>query len=279
MDNRIFAITDEQVIESLDASIERREGATKRKAIQAFILAALGSIHWVGAILAAMGTAAFDASESDSTEDILRSQWLIEHRRKLRELEATLKHVSERFESLGDAIDERVQSEEYLALVRKAFRVWDESDTAEKKRYIGNLISNAAGTQLCSDDVIRLFIDWLARFHEAHFAVIREIFKNPHSTRLQIWVNIYGERVKDNSAEADLFKMLVHELTTGYVIRQAREVDAYGQYIQKPRTPSTRILGVKVMKSPFDNVEQYELTELGKQFVHYTMNEAVTRLA
>ena len=32
------------------------------------------------------------------------------------------------------------------------------------------------------------------------------------------------------------------------------------------------------MKSAFDDQEQYELTELGKQFVHYTMNELVTQL-
>ena len=33
------------------------------------------------------------------------------------------------------------------------------------------------------------------------------------------------------------------------------------------------------MKSAFDNEEGYVLTELGKEFVHYTMNETVTRVA
>jgi len=32
------------------------------------------------------------------------------------------------------------------------------------------------------------------------------------------------------------------------------------------------------MKSAFDDSEQYELTELGQQFVHYTMNEIVPRI-
>jgi hypothetical protein len=32
------------------------------------------------------------------------------------------------------------------------------------------------------------------------------------------------------------------------------------------------------MKSAFDDVEQYELTELGRHFVHYTMNEVVPRI-
>ncbi|HVO86350.1 MAG TPA: hypothetical protein VMT23_01280, partial [Candidatus Binatia bacterium] len=30
--------------------------------------------------------------------------------------------------------------------------------------------------------------------------------------------------------------------------------------------------------SPFEDGKQYELTELGQQFVHYTMNEIVPRL-
>jgi hypothetical protein len=32
------------------------------------------------------------------------------------------------------------------------------------------------------------------------------------------------------------------------------------------------------MESAFEDTKQYVLTELGKQFVHYTMNELVTRL-
>jgi hypothetical protein len=32
------------------------------------------------------------------------------------------------------------------------------------------------------------------------------------------------------------------------------------------------------MKSPFDDEEEYELTNLGVSFVHYTMNEEVTKI-
>ena len=94
----------------------------------------------------------------------------------------TLHDVTQRFETLGDQIDERIQSEEYLALVRRAFRAWDRADTGEKRRYVVNLISYAAGTRLCSDDVLRLFIDWLDLYHEAHFAAIRETYRNPGTT-------------------------------------------------------------------------------------------------
>ncbi len=40
-------------------------------------------------------------------------------------------------------------------------RAWDRADTDDKRRFVANLVSNASGTQLTSDDVIRLFIDWL----------------------------------------------------------------------------------------------------------------------
>jgi hypothetical protein len=32
------------------------------------------------------------------------------------------------------------------------------------------------------------------------------------------------------------------------------------------------------MKSAFDDKDQYELTELGKQFVHYVLNDIIPRL-
>jgi hypothetical protein len=34
-----------------------------------------------------------------------------------------------------------------------------------------------------------------------------------------------------------------------------------------------------MMKSAFDSEKEYELTELGRQFVSYAMNEMVTRIA
>ncbi len=61
-------------------------------------------------------------------------------------LKATLEEIQRRFDSLGESIDERLQSNEYLGLVRKAFRAWDEADTEEKRHYTANLIVTAART-------------------------------------------------------------------------------------------------------------------------------------
>lgn len=55
----------------------------------------------------------------------IRTQWLEEHQVKLGQLHETLSDVSDRFEKLGPEIEERVESPEYLSLVRQAFRAWD----------------------------------------------------------------------------------------------------------------------------------------------------------
>ena len=100
---------------------------------------------------------------------------------------------SEAVDGLDERIAERLESESYLALVRKAFRLWDQSDTDLKREYVRKLLVNAATTKLCDDDMVRLFLDWLESYHESHFKVIREVFQNPGSTRFTIWQRLHGE--------------------------------------------------------------------------------------
>jgi hypothetical protein len=108
--------------------------------------------------------------------------------------------------------------------------------------------------------------------------VIREIYKNPGPTRYDIWIAVYGEPVpRDDSAEADLYKMLIGDLSLGRVIRQPRESDNLGRY-RKKTTRSKPAFKTTTLESPFEDTKQYVLTELGSQFVHYTMTELVTRL-
>jgi len=268
--------SEDGIVETLRAELVKAEPSQRQRILEAFILAALGSIPWVGGFLSAAATFKFD--ESDLKQDSLRTQWLEEHHRKLLALKATLEEIQGRFDSLGDTIDERLQSDEYLGVVRKAFRAWDQADTTEKRRLIANLITHAAGTRICSDDILRLFLDWLELYHETHFAVIREIHDNPGATRLEIWTELYGEIPKENSAEADLYKMLIRDLSTGSVIRQERDVNQLGQFVRKRPLRAKRNPAPSTLKSAFDDAEHYVLTELGKQFVHYTMNELVARL-
>jgi len=141
-----------------------------RLVIEKFLLAALGSIPWIGGFLSSAAT--LKTEEGARYVSNLHTRWLEEHAKKLSDFHATLGTILGRFENLGSTIDERIQSEEYLRLVRRAFRVWDDASTEEKRRYVANVVTNAAGTRLCSDDVIRLFLDWLDLYHESHFAVI-----------------------------------------------------------------------------------------------------------
>jgi hypothetical protein len=65
-----------------------------------------------------------------------------------------------------------------------------------------------------SDDVVRLFMHWVKLYHEVHFAVIRESFQNPGLTSFEIWSELYGESLRGDSAETELFKLLIRDLST-----------------------------------------------------------------
>lgn len=275
-DSEIIALNVQQEAEIfLRTELAKSSPSNRRRVIEKFVLAALGSIPWIGGFLSAAAT--LKTEEGPLRTDSLHTQWLEEHARKLASLRSTLETVVNRFEDLGPAVDERIQSEEYLQLVRRAFRVWDEAATEEKRRYVGNVVANAGGTRLCSDDVVRLFLDWLNLYHESHFAVIRAIYKGRGITRFEIWDQIYGELPRDDSPEADLFRFLIRDLSTGGVIRQDRETNQAGQFLRK-RRPKGRYPVSTTMESAFEDTKPYVLTGLGEQFVHYTMNEVVKRI-
>ena len=255
-----------------ETRITNTESSRWKRIFEKFALAALGSVPWVGGFLSA--AASLRSDEKDREADDLRTQWLKEHERRLHQLGESLVWISERLESLGAGVEERVQSEEFLQLVRQGFQSWDRATTDEKRKYIANLLTNSAGTRVTSDDVVRLFIEWIDKYNEVHFAVIREIHEHPGSSRRRIWQQVYGAFPREDSAEADLYKLLIRDLSTGGVIRQRREKTYDGQYLKR-KAKSSRS---RTMESAFEGSKPYVLTELGRQFVHYTMNEAITRI-
>jgi hypothetical protein len=267
---------EEESLVEIKAALAKTSVSTKRKVVEKFVLAALGSIPWVGGFISAAASLKVDKRNAD--KDNLQTKWLEEHARKMEQLVAALADVAGRLDNLDDSINERIQSEEYLGLVRSAFRSWDRAETDDKRRYVANLVANAAGTRLTSDDVVRLFIDWLTQYHEVHFAVMREIYKNPGATRFEIWEALYGPPTREDSAEADLYKLLIRDLSTGGVIRQERETTTDGRFLRKRPVRNRKLAGAGTMESAFEDSKPYLLTELGKQFVHYTMNEVVQRL-
>jgi hypothetical protein len=240
-------------------------------------MAAMGSLPWVGSVVSA--TATLWAENEQGKTNHLLYLWVQEHEDKLRALIGTLQSIFARLESFGDEIQARINSPEYLNLVGGTFRIWDEAETGEKRDMLRKLITNAGGVKIVQDDIVRLFLDFLEKFHELHFAVIREIYAKPRITRSEIWENLDGEDSeefpREDSSKADLFKLLIHELSTGYIVRQARATDAYGNWQRQP--PRRRTRG-GATTSAFDREKEYVLTELGAEFVHYVMDDLAPQL-
>lgn len=237
-------------------------------------MAALGGIPWVGSVLSAAATLSAE-NEQGKTNQIM-FLWVQEHEQKFKELGVTLNSIFERFSSFGDEVNARLESTEYLTLVRKTFRLWDQAETSEKKEMFKKLITNSGVITLAQDDLVRLFLEWIEKYHEFHFAVIREIYTTRGITRGGIWERTRGEEPREDSAEADLFKLLIRDLSTGSVIRQEKEINSLGQFIRK--TPSKGGSRSSVHESAFEDTKPYVLTELGAQFLHYVMEDIAPQL-
>lgn len=241
-----------------------------------FVLALLGGIPVAGGVFGG-ASGAWSEAEQDFFNKVA-ANWFRLQQDEIREIGVTIAEILSRLDLNDEEVRKRLESPEYLALLKKCFRDWSAAESEAKRILVRNLLTNAAVNRICSDDVVRMFIQWINDYSEMHFKVIRWIYKNPGSTRQDIWMGVHGAEVREDSAEADMFKLLIRDLSTGSVIRQHREKDYQGNYIKKTRT-SRRGYSSNTMKSAFDDEEEYELTELGKQFVRYTMDEVMPRIA
>ena len=120
-------------IEKIEAELQKYMPNTKKRIFEKVILALLGSIPWVGSFLS--NAAAFKIEKSNIQIFNLQMMLFKEHERKFEKLLKTLSELDRRFALMGERIEERINSEEYLSLVRKSFRVWEDSETDEKKIY------------------------------------------------------------------------------------------------------------------------------------------------
>jgi hypothetical protein len=239
-----------------------------------FVLALLGGIPFAGG---AFGGAAGAWSEAEQDHfNKVAATWLKLQEDEIREIGITIAEILSRLDLNDVETQTRIESPEYLSLIKKCFRDWSAAESEEKRVYVRNLLTTAATSRICTDDVVRMFIQWIETYSELHFRVVRWIYKNPGCTRMDIWMGVHGQRVREDSAEADTFKLLIRDLSTGSVIRQHREKDYYGNYLKKPRRPSS---GSQTIKSAFDDEEAYELTELGTQFVRYTVEGVMPKIS
>lgn len=229
-----------------------------------------GAIPFAGGIFSAIA-GAWSEQEQEKINRFFQ-HWLKMLQDEFREKEETIVEIMARLDLHDEKISERIESKEYQSLLKKTFRDWAGAESEEKRKLIRNVLANAAASQISSDDVVRMFIDWIGHYSELHFQVISAIYNSNGISRGEIWTKIGKNKVREDSADADLYKLLFRDLSTGGVIRQHREVDYYGNFIKSNKRPSTNS-GNSSMKSAFDTEELYELTALGQQFIHYAMTD------
>nr|WP_321441121.1 hypothetical protein [uncultured Hyphomonas sp.] len=235
-----------------------------------------GAIPFAGGVFSA-AAGAWSERDQERINRFLHA-YLEMLREQIREQHQTFAEIVERIDLSDEKVEERINSPEYQALIRKAFRNWAGAESERKRVLVRNILSNASSTDLASFDVLSLFLDWLHKYSELHFAVMADIANHAGSTRGEIWTRIGKGRAREDSADADLFKLFFLDLTTGYVIRQHRDVDASGNFIPKTRKKPVKGSGRQFV-SAFDDEQEYELTALGRQFVHYAMTEVPTKIS
>lgn len=238
--------------------------------------AASGLIPFAGGLLSAMSSA-WSEKEQEQINLFFR-HWVQGIEDELREKEATLLEIMMRVDLQDEQIAARVESKEYQSLVRKTFRDWAATESDKKREFVRNILANAAATDVASDDVIRLFMEWIDQYSEMHFQVISVVYNSNGISRGEIWRRIDREPAREDSADADVYKLLIRDLSMGGIIRQHREVDYHGNFVTMPKKRSASGSGSRTIKSAFDEEELYVLTELGEQFIHYAMTDLPIRI-
>ncbi|PML61923.1 hypothetical protein BCT73_05940 [Vibrio breoganii] len=235
-----------------------------------------GAVPFAGGIFSAI-VGAWSEHEQDKVNRFLK-HWVQMLEDELKEKEETIVEIMGRLDLQDKAISERVESPSYQSLIKKTFREWSCAESEEKREYIRNILANAASCQVSSDDVVRMYIDWINLYSEMHFQVIGAIYNSDGITRGEIWRKIGKGRVREDSADADLYKLLFRDLSTGGIIRQFKARDYMGNVIPKTSQSRPKGSGRKPSVSAFDEIEGYELTALGKQFIHYAMTDLPMRI-
>ena len=232
-----------------------------------------GVVPLAGGVICA-GAGAWSEKEQERINKLFET-WLKIQAEEIEQIGKTLAEVFCRIDLNDEIIEKRISSPEYLSLIKQIFRDWSAGVSEKKRVYLRNLLANAAECRLATDSVVSVFIKWIDTFTELHLDVIALIYNDKGITRYDMWQYLYGQKVREDSPEADLFKLVIDDLSMGHVIRQERLVDYHGNFMKSaPRRKSYSI----TLKSAFDNEKGYELTGMGYQFVHYTMNELVPKI-
>src|ERR1700719_4745825 len=148
---------------------ELPQGAKGSGAARFALNAASGAIPFVGGLLSASASA-WSEREQARINDFLKhlADMLAA---EMKEKTQTIMELTARIDMQDEEIAKRIRSEEYQSLLRKAFRDWAGTESEEKRILVRNLLSNAAASTLASDDVVKLFLQWIKDYSELHFAI------------------------------------------------------------------------------------------------------------
>src|SRR5881394_2733320 len=210
------------------------------------VLQVAGAVPFIGGIFGAIA-GAWSERDQDKVNRFFDT-WLRMIQDEIGEKEETVIEIMARLDLQDEKVAERVESPEYQSLLKKTFREWAGAESEAKRVLLRNILSNAAASTISSDDVVRLFVEWISVYSELHFLVIGAIYNENGISRGGVWRKLRRDPVREDSADADLYRLLFHDLSVGRIVRQHREVD-------------------------------YELTELGKQFVHYAMTDLPPKIS
>src|SRR5258708_37528489 len=83
------------VVESIKAEIDLSSPSRRQRIFEAIALAALGSIPWVGGVIAAASAAAgkYRVGEAALAKEGLLREWLQQHQEKLQKFRATIEEL------------------------------------------------------------------------------------------------------------------------------------------------------------------------------------------
>jgi hypothetical protein len=135
-----------------------------------------GLIPVVGSVLSA-AAGAWSEQEQEKYNQFIK-QWIQMLEDELKEKAQTVLEIMSRLDVHDEEIRKRISSDEYQSLLRKGFREWSAAESESKRILFRNILSNAAASKIVSDDVVRLFLDWLKMYSELHFAVVGKIYNN-----------------------------------------------------------------------------------------------------
>jgi len=253
------------------------ETSLAKKAGKVVLNATLGSIPFGGILAAFVG--AYNDHQQERASHFLKG-WIQMLEDELKEKAQTITEIMARLDLQDEKINERITSQEYQSLLKKAFREWAATESEEKRVYVRNILANAAVRTSYTYDVIRLFLSWIGQYSELHFKVIRAIYNKNGISRGEIWVDeMKRAQPREDSADADLYKLIIRDLSTGGIIRQHKDVDWQGNYIIKQKAGIKSPSSAKLAVSAFDRNEKYELTSLGNDFIHYAVGDLPLKIS